>query len=967
MTNSHNLDTLRQRATAFAKNYANAHYEMGQAQRFVISFCEIFGINHYRLLNFETRVKKLSGRYGRIDAFIPSLLLIEMKSLGDDLDKAYHQATQYLHGLNDEELPRYILVSDFQNLHLYHLEDHSEPLKIKLSELANTIEQFQFLAGYEKLAIEKQERINKHAAEKMADLHDAIKNTGYSGKDLETYLVRLLFCLFADNTGLLGENGLFLNYLHNHTESNGLDLHGALLALFDTLNKPDDNYLEKEPNYTGLKRAKNLPSYLNIFPYINGTLFEQQLAYCQFDQQSRALLIECALLDWSEISPAIFGSLFQAIMHFDDEANYSKTKKRREFGAHYTSEENILKTINPLFMDDLKAEFLKCGTNKTKLAQFQLKLSRLNFFDPACGCGNFLVVAYRELRLLELQVIKARWGDNPVAQLDIETLILCNVHQFHGIDIDESAVQIATLALWLTDHQMNLRVQELGIYYSRIPLIKKANIVCANALRINWEDVINPSECSFIMGNPPFVGYSYQTKAQKEDLALVFKGVKGAGVLDLVAGWHIKAARYIQANKAIPVAFVSTNSLTQGEQVGILWAELLKLNIKLYFAHRTFQWSNEGRGVAAVHCVIMGFFCDNKTVRKDEKCFAPSAYRLFDYSDNIKGDAIEIKPVTQINPYLVDAPTILIEKRREPLNSNTPKMIKGNQPTDGGHLLLSEQEMNDIVKNDLIAAKYIRQFLGSDEFINNITRYCLWLKDSTASDRLNSVEIKKRIEKVKAMRLASTKIVTQKLAETPYLFGEIRQTKQAYLLIPCHSSENRKFIPIGYFKSNVICGNANFMLPNANLYDFGLLCSSFHNAWMRVVCGRLESRYRYSNTIVYNNFPFPENIKAVLKQRIETCAQQILSARETEIKNCTAQGQDCSLATLYAANNMPQLLIKAHNELDKAVDLAYNYKGNKDDASRVAFLFALYQTITAPLLPKETLKKPRKTKQDKKP
>ncbi len=950
------IETLRNNAAKFAKEFTDSTYEMGDAQDFMRGLCAIFGLNHRRFVSFEKRVKKLGNKQGRIDGFIPSLLLIEMKSAGKDLDKAYQQATDYFHHLKDEELPRCVLISDFQNLHLYDLETHAEPLKIKLAELPQHIEQFKFLAGYEKLAIEKQERINKEAAEKMADLHDAIKATGYDGKDLETYLVRLLFCLFAEDTGLFGENRqLFLEYLKHHTKVDGTDLYEKLDTLFKTLNRAPE------------KRLKNLPEHLAVFPYINGSLFEGTLDDCYFDESARNTLIECAELDWSDISPAIFGSLFQAIMHFDDELATAKTKKRREFGAHYTSEENILKTINPLFMDDLRTEFIKIGKSKPKLAAFHNKLAGLNFFDPACGCGNFLIIAYRELRLLELDVIKAQFGKSLTTQIDVDTLILCNVHQFHGIDIDESAVHIATLAMWLVDHQMNLRVQELGLYYNRIPLVKKANIVCANALRLDWEDVIQPKECSFIMGNPPFVGYSYQSKAQKDDLALVFQGMNGAGVLDLVAAWHVKAARYIQANKAIPVAFVSTNSLTQGEQVAILWTELLKLNIKLHFAHRTFQWSNEGRGVAAVHCVIMGFYLASRDVtpsRDNIPC------RLFDYGDNIKGEPTEIK-ATQINPYLVDAPTVLIEKRRKPLSPDVPEMIFGSKATDGGHLLLSQEEADSIRENDKIAAKYIQPFLGADEFINNLPRYCLWLKDSTANDRLNSLEIKNRMEQVKTMRLASPKVPTQKLAETPYLFGEIRQTDQPYLLIPRVSSEQRKFIPIGYFEADVICGDANFMLPNASLYDFGLLSSSFHNAWMRTVCGRLKSDYRYSNTIVYNNFPFPEiasrtnqglnsssrNSNLGLYAKIETAAQQILNARKAEEELCTQQGQKYSLATLYAAGNMPADLLKAHNALDKAVDAAYGYKGGKDDAARVAFLFERYQKLTAPLMETAPTKK----------
>lgn len=946
------IETLRNNAAKFAKEFAEAVYEMGEAQSFTIEFCKIFALNYRRAVSFEKRVKKLSGKQGRIDGFFPGLLLIEMKSKGEDLDKAYQQASEYFSGLKDEEMPRCVLISDFQNLHLYNQETHGEPLKIKLAELPQYIEHFRFLTGYEKIAIEKQERINKAAAEKMADLHDAIKASGYDGKDLETYLVRLLFCLFADNTGLFGENGCFLNYLHNDTKIDGSDLHCELNALFNTLNKP---YLQ---------RSQNTPERRRNFPYINGSLFEGNLAHCEFNETGRNMLIECAKLDWSEISPAIFGSLFQAIMHFDDEAASAKTKKRREFGAHYTSEENILKTINPLFMDDLRAEFEKIRRSKSKLATFHQKLATLNFFDPACGCGNFLIIAYRELRLLELEVIKAVYGKKPTAHIDVDTLILCNVHQFHGIDIDESAAQIATLAMWLTDHQMNLKVQELGLYYNRIPLLKKANIVCANALRLDWESVIAPKNCSFIMGNPPFIGRQYQTKEQKADLELVFQGMNGAGVLDLVAAWHIKAARYIQANKNIPVAFVSTNSLTQGEQVAILWTELLKLNIKLFFAHRTFRWSNEGRGVAAVHCVIMGFYCAGANSFAlsgvgDANKFAPTC-RLFDYGDDIAGQPTEIK-ATQINPYLVDAPTVLIDKRRKPLNPNVPEMVFGNMPNDGGHLLLTEEEANAIRENDKIAAKYIRQFLGAEEFINNLPRYCLWLRDSSSDDRINSHEIETRVEQVEKIRSNSKRETTQELADTPYLFGEIRQTNYPYLLIPRVSSEQRKFVPIGYFKADAICGDSNFMLPNAGLYDFGLLSSTFHNAWMRTVCGRLKSDYRYSNTVVYNNFPFPEKVTAAQKKKIENAAQKVLDARAAEEKLCTEQEQKYSLATLYAAGNMPADLVKSHNELDKAVDAVYGYKGGKDDAARAAFLFERYQKLTAPLMDSEPAKKTRKT------
>ncbi|MCX7112531.1 MAG: class I SAM-dependent DNA methyltransferase [Proteobacteria bacterium] len=926
MSANANLNLLRTRAAAFAKDFAKSTYEMGEAQDFIRGLCQVFGLNHRRAVRFEERVKKLGGKRGRIDGFFPGLLLVEMKSTGEDLEQAYVQATDYFPGLKDGEVPRYVLVSDFSRLHLYDLEAKTERLDIPLADLPQHIEAFLFLAGYEAIATEHQEKINKLAAEQMAGMHDALKATGYTGQDLETYLVRLLFCLFADDTGLFGAKGRFLNLLVNHSRNDGTDLHGVLQSLFDTLNRPED------------KRSNKLPEHLAAFPYVNGELFKGTLAQCYFDEAARTTLIDCAGLDWSDISPAIFGSLFQAIMHFDDEAAAAKSKKRREFGAHYTSEANILKAIRPLFLDDLQTEFLKIRRDKKKLAAFHQKLSRLNFFDPACGCGNFLVIAYRELRLLELDVIEALRGGDLIGQLDVDTLILCDVDQFHGIEIDGSAAQIAIVALWLTDHQMNLKVQRFGNYYTRIPLVKRANIVCGNALRLDWSAVLPPEKCSFIMGNPPFIGYSYQSKEQKSELEQVFRGMKGAGVLDYVAAWYIKAAEYIQANPDVPVAFVSTNSICQGEQVALLWGHLLAQGIKIHFAHRTFRWGNEGRGVAAVHCVIVGF-----GLRE------PKQRVLYDCGDSIAGEPTAIN-ACNINPYLVDAATVLFERRSKPICEGIPEMGNGGKPTEGGNLLLSQEEVDTIQQNDPIAAKYIRPFLMGEEFINNIPRYCLWLKDSTAEDRINSPVIKERIQKVRAMRLASRKVPTQKSAEVPYLFGEIRvPNSPSYLAIPKVSSERRRYIPIGYLDSSVICGDKLFFLPDAGLYYFGTLCSTFHNAWMRTTCGRLKSDYSYSNTIVYNNFPWPASPSEKHKTAIEAAAQAILDARKAEEQRCENQGQSCSLATIYAPGNLPADLLKAHAQLDKAVDAAYGYQGGKDDAARVAFLFELYRKLAMAL------------------
>ncbi len=931
------IETLRNNAAKFANDFSAAHYEMGQGQSFIIGLCKVFELDYLRAVRFEDRVKKAKGK-GRIDAFFPSLLLVEMKSAGKNLDDAYNQATDYFDGLKTEDLPRCVLVSDFQNLHLYNQETKEEPLKIKLSELPQHIERFRFLTGYQKIVTERLERISKEAADKMAVLHDAIKATDYTGKDLETYLVRLLFCLFADNTGLFGENGTFLHYLKTWTDTDGSDLHGALNKLFDTLNTPDEKYLAEHTDYKGKKRLNNLPEHLADFPYINGALFEGGLAECYFDESSRAILIECANLDWSEISPAIFGSLFQAIMHFDDEAANAKTKKRREFGAHYTSEANILKVINPLFMDDLRAEFNTIPkTHQRKLVTFHQKLAKLNFFDPACGCGNFLIIAYRELRLLELEVIKRQCGAKPTDK-EIQSLILCDVDQFHGIDIDESAVHIALVAMWLTDHQVNLKVQVLGNYYNRIPLVKKANIVCANALRIDWTTVIKPKECSFIMGNPPFVGAKMMNDAQRADIAPIFGKLKNGGLLDYVAAWHVKATEYIKKNPKIPVAFVSTNSICQGEQVTVLWSWLLEQGVKIRFAHRTFRWSNEGRGVAAVHCVIVGFGLQE-----------PSSYRLFACGENIKGEEIK---ATQINPYLVNAPNVLIERRNKPL-CDVPEIGIGNKPIDDGNYLFTTEEKAEFIAKEPASEPFFKRWLGAHEFINGYERWCLWLGDIEPNKLTKMPLSMERVAAVKKFRASSKSKPTRKIAATPRRFHVEFMPTSDYLVIPEVSSQTRDYLPLGFLSPDTLSSNKLRIFPNATKYFFGVLQSQMHMAWMRSVCGRMKSDYQYSVSIVYNNFPWATPDAKQIKA-IEEKAQAVLNARAVHTTS--------TLADLYNPLTMPPNLTKAHAALDKAVDAAYGYKEGKDDTARVAFLFEQYQKLTAPLIETETAKKPKKIK-----
>ena len=946
MTTTLNKAEVLHRAYALAKDYASASYEMGQAQNFIRDLCEVFGFSAKRLVSFEQRVKKASGSSGRMDGFYPGKLLIEMKSRGEDLHAAYQQALDYLPGLQDAELPDYILVSDFERLHLYRRGDGSPPLCHTLADFPQHIDAYLFLAGFETQARAEQIAVNENAARKIAQLHDAMRDGGYAGADLERYLVRLLFCLFAEDTGIFDSPGAFSRYVRQHTRDDGADLDGALQNLFDTLNRAPD------------KRPKNLPHELRGFPYINGSVFAGRLEPCYFDSTARRVLLDCAeQFDWSQISPAIFGSLFQAVIHHDGEGVTAKSSKRRELGAHYTSETNILRVIGPLFLHHLQAELKAARGSKTRLKAFLAQLRGLHFFDPACGCGNFLVLAYREIRRLELDAVEALLALEQRQRTVSGTLdakefeqIQCDVHQCHGIEIEASAAHIATVALWLTDHQENLRASRaLGGNFNRLPLVRKANIVQGNALTLEWAEVLPPAQCSYVIGNPPFLGKANQSATQKSELAQVLYGVHGAGDLDFVAGWYAQAARYMQQAPAVRAAFVSTNSITQGEQVGILWSWMQAQGVHIQFAHRTFQWSNDATGVAAVHCVIVGFGLEE---RNDKL--------IYDYPD-IQGEPVAT-PAQHISPYLVDAPTVLLSKRRDPLCSDAPKIAFGNMPNDGGHLLLSPEEAEAIRASDAVAARYIRRFLGADEFLNNLPRYCLWLVDSTTGERKASPEIQRRMEAVRQLRQASNRATTKKLAETPYLFGEIRHTGKPYLIIPRHSSESRAFLPVGYLGEEVICGDANLMLANATPYHFGLLCSTMHNAWMRTVCGRLKSDYRYSNTIVYNNFVWPQNPSAKQRQAIEAAAQAILAARALEEQRCAAQGQRCSLATLYAPGNLPAELVKAHQQLDKAVDAAYGYKGQPDDAARVAFLFARYQALTAATAPVAPAKPTRRRK-----
>lgn len=909
---------IKDRAIRFSKDWELVSSENAEAKTFWDEFFNVFGISRRKIASFEKPVKRLDESTGYIDLLWKGMILVEHKSRGKDLDKAYKQALDYFPGLKDYELPKYVLVSDFARFRLYDLDD-STVHEFLLEDLYKNIKDFGFIAGYHKHSFKEEDPVNIYAAELMGRLHDRLKAVGYDGHVLEVYLVRLLFCLFAEDTSIF-ERDQFTDYLTNKTKDDGSDLAQHLSTLFYVLNTPKE------------KRLRNLDEDLNAFPYVNGKLFEETLPPASFDTNMRNKLMECTGLDWGKISPAIFGSLFQSVMN---------PVERRNLGAHYTSEKNIMKVIKPLFLDELWKEYHTVKENRNKLVQFHERIALLRFLDPACGCGNFLVISYRELRLLELEIIKMLQKGQQV--FDIRELTKLDVDRFYGIEIEEFPSQIAQVAMWLMDHQMNMRIsEEFGQYFLRLPLNKSASITCGNALCIDWHTLIDSvpwqqkePRFDYIFGNPPFIGKHLMNAVQKEDISTVFDGVKGAGVLDFVTAWYLKAAKYLTVphDPNLPpiltrCAFVSTNSISQGEQVGILWNELFnRYHIKIHFAHRTFKWGNEARGNAAVHVVIVGF-----------SNFDITHKRIFEYSD-IKGEPHEVIG-RNINPYLVIGNDIVVRSRTKPI-CNVPEISYGSMANDGGNLILSSDEKELLSSKYPETLKYIHPFVGSEEYINNTERYCLWLKNHPLAEIRKIPEIVNRLDLVRLYRSKSTRETTRKLSAYPYLFGEIRQPDSDYLLIPSVTSEKRKYIPLGFMNQGTIVSNLCSAVSEGTKYSFGIIISEMHMTWVRYICGRLESRFRYSNTIVYNNFPWPDNPTDKQKREVEDAAQKVLDSR--------LLFPGSSLADLYDPLTMPPALVSAHQELDKAVDLCYRPQPFINETKRIEFLFELYDKYTAGL------------------
>ena len=985
---------IRDSATRFAHDYRDASREQGLAQVFWHDFFAIFGVKSTQFAIYEQHVKtklgdKAKTKDGRIDVFWPGRLLVEHKSLGKNLDAAFDQALGYTLGLKPLELPQTIVVSDFARIRIIELVDGTTH-EFKLTDLPLNIERFAFIAGYPTGEARPDIELDLDAVAQMGELHDALAADGYTGHKLEVFLVRLLFCLFADDTGIFNPADAFRTLIELRSAEDGSDLGSLLAKIFQALNQRQED------------RQRSLDELVAQLPHVNGKLFEDKLDIPEFTREMRDLILRLCDIHWRDISPAIFGAMFQTVIESEGKASKKKVDRRRQLGAHYTSEENILKLIKPLFLDELQSEFERVKGSKNALFEFHKRLRLMRFLDPACGCGNFLVITYRELRRVEHAVLLAaeKFGTRIG---DVFKAVEVNVDQFYGIEIEDFPAQIAQVAMWLMDHQMNLEVGKAfgGSFFKRIPLATSATVRRADALTINWDDFFPPQPHSFILGNPPFIGKQLQTPEQKKSLELVTGNIKGAGVLDFVAGWYLKAAQYLsgtqegfaspsksnfqdvrfglasdehapstrakrgknskvdtsgiedifvsfeQADQAARhstrCGFVSTNSVAQGEQVGVLWSEMLRRGVHIQFAHRTFQWMNDAPGKAAVHCVIIGFGIEQ---RADNP--------LSDYVA-IKGEPTTLR-VENINPYLVAAGNVLLPNRREAI-CDVPPIVFGSMPNDGGHLLLSDEEKRELLKAEPEAKPWIRPFLGAEEFINDVPRWCLWLVDATPTDLKALPLVRARVAAVRANRDASTREGTRKLAATPTLFGEIRQPTASYVLVPRHSSENRRFVPLGFVKPKSICGDSNLCVPNAEAFHFGIMTSTMHMAWVRYVCGRLESRYRYSNGIVYNNFPWPVctpphfrtarvlDAKAKkLVADVEAAARGVLDAR--------ASFADQSLADLYG-DAMPPLLTKAHQALDRTVDAAYVADGGKrtwdNDGKRVAFLFERYKAITGGL------------------
>ena len=922
---------VRVRAAKFARKWQDAAHESRETQSFYNDFFDVFGVERRAVARFEEHVCKLNNHSGFIDLFWPGVLIVEQKSAGRDLSDAYDQAGEYFDALPKHEQPRYILVSDFQTFRLRDL-DERESVSFRLGELPDYVESFGFILGVQRRTFRDQDPANIEASELVGQLHDRMKAAGYRGHDLEKFLARIVFCLFADDTGIFEPRDIFLDLIESRTNEDGSDTGSRLTALFQELDTP-------EPD-----RLSTLDEDFARFPYVNGDLFDGVLRIPSFDRTMREALLDACRFDWSNISPAIFGSLFQSVMD---------PKARHADGAHYTTEGNILKVIEPLFLNDLRDEFKRLKSRKDRrrrpdLLKFQEKLGEMQFFDPACGCGNFLIIAYRELRTLEIEVMKEIY---PGKQLDVLAgeLSMIDVDQFYGIEINEFPARVAETALWMMDHIMNNRLSlEFGQTYIRIPLKKSPHILHGDALETDWAKFCAPEKCSYVFGNPPYLGAKIQNREQRAQVHRIAALGKKAGTLDYVAAWFIKAGEYVRKSSA-RIGFVATNSITQGEQVGQLWPILFdRHKLETAFAHRTFAWGSDAKGKAHVHVVIIGL---------DRRENAQADARLFNYPD-INGQPEETRHPA-LSPYLFDAsglanPHLTVQEESKPING-MKKLIIGSKPIDGGHYIFNAEERLEFLEAEPDAESFLRPFVGAREYLQGGERWILTLHDASPDVLARLPHVRKRIAAVRAYREASKSAPTQKLAETPTLYHINVLPAAPFLLIPRVSSERRDYAPIGWLEPPVIPSDSALLLQNATLTDFALLTSAMHMAWLRHIGGRLKSDYRYSIGLVYNTFPTPSAFRkqSASLSKLEPLAQAVLDAR--------AEHPNATLTDLYDPDLMPPHLRRAHQALDKAVDKLYRRTNFSSERERVEHLFALYEKMYSPL-ESERKSKPKRRK-----
>ena len=906
---------IRIRAFKFAEKWRDASYEKGETQSFYNDFFDVYGVQRRSVARYEQHVKLLDNRSGYIDLFWPGVLIVEQKSAGRDLEAAKEQAGKYFDSLPETQLPQYILVSDFQTFELIDL-DERKTVSFHLDEFPSHVEAFSFIQGVRRRAFKDQDPANIRAAELVGRLHDMLEEGGYRGHDLERLLVRIVFCLFADDTGIFEPRDMFLDYLMERTPEDGSFLGAWLVHLLQVINTPES------------ERMSTMDEDMKRFPYINGALLKGTVRIPSFDSTMRQALIDASLFDWSNISPAIFGALFQSVMD---------PVKRRELGAHYTSEKNILKVIEPLFMDDLRQEFHRLKSRKdtrraTELRKFQRRLGQMKFFDPACGCGNFLIIAYRELRLLEIEVLKELYPESEgrrQMEMIASDLSVINVDQFYGIEISEFPARIAETALWMMDHIMNNHLSmEFGHTYTRIPLEAAPHIVHEDALEIDWSDILPPEECSYILGNPPFGGAKLQGEFLRSQVHRITGFKQNGGTLDYVTAWFFKAGEYIQSSQA-RIGFVCTNSITQGEQVGQFWPIIFEhYQLEIAFAHRSFLWSSDAKGKAHVHVVILGL---------DHQKHSHSKKRLFSYPEP-QGEPLESHH-GQLSPYLFDASGLknshlAVYESSNPING-MKKLIIGSKPIDGGNYIFNEIQRDQFLNLEPDATMFMHPYIGAQEFIRGETRWILALHDAPPNVLAQLPHVRKRIAAVRAHREKSKSQPTQMIAKTPTLYHVNTIPDAPFLAIPETSSERRDYIPIGWLHPPTIPSNSLKVLINATLTDFALLTSAMHMAWMRTVAGRLGSTYRYSIGVVYNTFPLPLGDPDL--SSLESLAQAILDARATH--------EYATFADLYDSTLMPPNLRKAHELLDLAVDKLYQSHGFHSEQERVECLFHLYEKM----------------------